>query len=698
VGAAELAIAIGGLVLQLSCSDDPAGTGPTGVDAVSLSPGSATVVARDTVRFTATVTGQSVDRRVQWLAVHGVVDAAGLYTAPGVAGRDTVRAVSVADSTKAGVADITVLMGIDAVVVSPESATVVVGDTVRFSASVTGANPDHRVQWRTLHGVIDSAGLYTAPPVAGHDTVRAISLADSAKTRVALVLVLTGIDAVVVTPDSATVFVGDRVRFSATVSGRNPDHRVRWRAVHGAIDSTGLYAAPATASSDTVRVFSVADSTKAGVADITVLTGIDAVVVSPESATVVVGDTVRFSASVTGANPDHRVQWRAVLGSVDSTGLYRAPNAGGYDTVTAASAVDAARVAAVAVTVQALVAFAGQLQDLDHVGIQGTLVAYEVQGTDTVRLVTRSSDSLGFNRTDSRGNFGFRIARSPSQVGDLVLMARQGTPEDYQGYVRTIHIPARDSGGIVIRAVPYPPGITPTDFAGFMFQLTQADSAFWPPRIRFDLRGEYVSNREGLKRIRILDHGYFGDSTSTFTVAQQNNMRSKILDPTDISGIIGNYAIDSTKIVFGNDTTDYGVRWIDSSDPAFALLGSWSIAPKLGVIVVAPKTDRYWSGLAVPVKTGASLVTGGTVYMKGGGSNGLISHEFAHLFLGLGHNTILDLSQTVMRISGNTLTTTGPADKAAGRLIYEPTFMTVLPWFGFWSVDLLGHVLGLDFK
>jgi hypothetical protein len=74
---------------------------------VSVSPASATIMTGGTQQFTATVTGSS-DTAVTWTATGGTISAAGLYTAPSSAGTFTVRATSVADTSKSASATITV--------------------------------------------------------------------------------------------------------------------------------------------------------------------------------------------------------------------------------------------------------------------------------------------------------------------------------------------------------------------------------------------------------------------------------------------------------------------------------------------------------------------------------------------------------------------------------------------------------------
>lgn len=68
-----------------------------------------------------------------------------------------------------------------AVSVSPTSATLAVGATQQFSATVTGAT-DTSVTWSATSGTVDSTGLYTAPATAGSGQVTATSNADSTKS------------------------------------------------------------------------------------------------------------------------------------------------------------------------------------------------------------------------------------------------------------------------------------------------------------------------------------------------------------------------------------------------------------------------------------------------------------------------------------------------------------------------------------
>ena len=171
------------------------------------------------------------------------------------------------------------------VAVIPATATLQLGQTQQFTAQVTGTN-NTSVNWTVTEGngwgTINSTGLYTAPtvlPSPAVATIRATSVADPTKSATASVT-LTGTTNVVVavTPNTATVQVGQTQQFTAQVTGTS-NISVNWTVIegssYGTINSTGLYTAPAVLPSPaaaTIRVTSVADPTKSATASVT-LTG-----------------------------------------------------------------------------------------------------------------------------------------------------------------------------------------------------------------------------------------------------------------------------------------------------------------------------------------------------------------------------------------------------------------------------------------
>ena len=268
---------------------------------VTVSPSPATVAANGTQQFTATVTGTS-NTAVTWdvnnitggNSTVGTISSSGLYTAPANVPNPstvTVTAVSQADTTKSGSAQVTIVSSTTvAVNVSPSSATVAVGGTQQFTATVTGTS-NTAVTWEVNNiiggnsnvGTISSSGLYTAPtnvPNPSTVTVTAVSQADPTKSSSAQVTILPGIT-VVVSPSSVSVAVGAVQQFTATVTG-TANTAVSWEVNNiaggnstiGTISSNGLYKAPAalpTPNPVTVTAVSQADSTKSASSIVTII-------------------------------------------------------------------------------------------------------------------------------------------------------------------------------------------------------------------------------------------------------------------------------------------------------------------------------------------------------------------------------------------------------------------------------------------
>ena len=344
--------------------------------AVSISPTSATVPAGTTKQFTATVTGTS-KKAVNWSvdgirsgnSTVGTISGSGLYTAPSTPGTHTVTATSKSDPTKSASATVTVVPNVQ-VSISPTSASLAVNTTRQFTATVTGTT-NTSVQWsvdgvtggNSTVGTISTSGLYTAPATTGSHTVRATSNADPAKSASASVTVTTV--AVSISPTSVSLAINSTQQFTATVTGTT-NTAVTWsvdgvnggNSTVGTISTSGLYTAPGSTGSHTVRATSNADPTKSASAAVTVNPSGIVVSISPTSASVPANTTKQFAATVTGTS-NIGVQWYVdgVLGGAPSTGtittsgLYTAPTTAGSHTVTITSNADPTKSASSAVTV-----------------------------------------------------------------------------------------------------------------------------------------------------------------------------------------------------------------------------------------------------------------------------------------------------------------------------------------------------------
>jgi len=190
---------------------------------------------------------------------------------------------------------------------TPASATVLVGTTAQFSATVSNGGA---VNWsvngvlngNTSIGTISTSGLYTAPlsvpstTVVPTITVAATLQSDSNIDGSATITLDSGVR-VTITPTSFTLGTGETFQFSAVVTGvptnasitdtceasTSPPSTtpyctaVTWSispaaATNGTISTNGLYTAPATATTTIVIATSIFDPTRTASASINIVT------------------------------------------------------------------------------------------------------------------------------------------------------------------------------------------------------------------------------------------------------------------------------------------------------------------------------------------------------------------------------------------------------------------------------------------
>ncbi|HKT24006.1 MAG TPA: hypothetical protein VJR04_05355 [Terriglobales bacterium] len=149
------------------------------------------------------------------------------------------------------------------VTISPTTASVAGGATQQFMATVTGST-NTAVTWQVngenggdaLIGTITSAGLYTAPNVLPSTTtviITATSQADTTKSASATVTLTAPAVTISINPPSVTLAAGATQPFTPTITVTgSTNNAVNWSvngvqggdAIHGTIDTNGLYTAP----------------------------------------------------------------------------------------------------------------------------------------------------------------------------------------------------------------------------------------------------------------------------------------------------------------------------------------------------------------------------------------------------------------------------------------------------------------------
>jgi len=171
---------------------------PPPLISVTVTPNAATVLQGATQSFAATVTG-TTNTAVTWSVQEnggGTIDGRGLYTAPtGTYGTFHVEAVATSQANSAfyasGIATVTVQQA--QLTISPAVVTLAPGGVQIFTASVAGF-PNANVTWTVQErggGVINSAGLYTAPGAVGFYHVAATSVEATPPTASSTVTVTT---------------------------------------------------------------------------------------------------------------------------------------------------------------------------------------------------------------------------------------------------------------------------------------------------------------------------------------------------------------------------------------------------------------------------------------------------------------------------------------------------------------------------
>jgi hypothetical protein len=236
--------------------------------------------------------------------------------------------------------------------VTPTSASVLLGNTSSFSATVSGRS-NTAVNW-TVNGIaegnaqfgtITAGGEYTAPqilPSPASATITAIAQVNSAATASATVTITSDV-VLSIAPTSATVAPGAMQTFSATISSAgHPAQGVTWsvngfaggNSSVGTVTSTGssgaTYTAPgAIPSPPTVSVTatSVADVSKSATAAVTIAcAGMNTI--SPASANVSLGQSQSFTAAFCTA-PGVAIVWdvNGVVGGNSTLGTIAATSA-----------------------------------------------------------------------------------------------------------------------------------------------------------------------------------------------------------------------------------------------------------------------------------------------------------------------------------------------------------------------------------
>lgn len=246
--------------------------------------------------------------------------------------------------------------------ISPQTALLAPGASQGFTARTkkNRSTSDLVVTWSADGGTVTSTGLYVAPTAPGR--YRVIAKASNAVTDTALVSVEAApsgdsVAAIVLTPATASLVTGTSQAFTALALLRDSTTApatVSYSASGGTITAAGVYTAGRTPG-----VYSVIGKSSTGQADtaavsVTAPVLLQRISLTPTSATVLSGGTVRFAATGVmsdGSDTTVSVTFGASGGTITSTGLYTAGSTTGtYRVVATVAGGTLADTAAVAVT------------------------------------------------------------------------------------------------------------------------------------------------------------------------------------------------------------------------------------------------------------------------------------------------------------------------------------------------------------
>ncbi|MCK4266856.1 MAG: hypothetical protein KAX31_06215, partial [Thermoplasmata archaeon] len=317
------------------------------LDHIVIVPNSVSVAVGDTLSFTAigldefnnVISGVTFT----WTTDVGSIDNTGMFIA------QTTPAVGVVTATNGtinGSATVNVVPGpVDRIVINPDNVTITVGDSQSFTATaydiydnvVTSAE----LLWTTDVGTVDGNGQFTAQTSSGTGTVTATNGTVSSSANVDVVIGI--LDHIIVSPDPATVIVGEQQQFTATAydvfDNVIPGVTFTWTTDVGSVDPAGLFTAQTTSS---LGMVTAANGTVSHSATVTVGPGpIDHIIVTPDPLTVIVNGVQQFNAEAydvyNNVIPGVNFLWTTDVGTIDASGLFTAQPVPGTGIVTASN-------------------------------------------------------------------------------------------------------------------------------------------------------------------------------------------------------------------------------------------------------------------------------------------------------------------------------------------------------------------------
>lgn len=411
----------------------PVTVAPVPANKVIVSPSSITLLVTQTSQFSAVVTdslGNPLSgRAITWSSSRtaiATVSGSGLVTAvaPGV---DTIKATS---SGITGFGVVTVkLVPVASVQVTPSTAPLFVGDTVRLTAttydSVGGVLTGRTITWSSAApGIasVSATGLVTGVSPGGA-VIKATSEGQVGTATITVSLV--PVKTIVVTPALDTLLQSASVQLAATLLDSAGDtltgRSVTWSSDNTSVAVVGSNGSVFAQGPGTATI-TAASGSASGTATIVVLAPIASVTLSPKLDTIQLGATVQYTATLKDAQGNvltgRAITWRSIhtgVASIDTDGLATAVAPGG-DTIIASSGgkADSATLIVVPVPVSAVLVTPNDTTLTMGDSVQLAATTLDSKGdTLTGRAVTWSSSDTTIATVSATG---VTVAVAPGSV------------------------------------------------------------------------------------------------------------------------------------------------------------------------------------------------------------------------------------------------------------------------------------------
>lgn len=321
------------------------------VSSVTLSPSSLALNAGETRLLVATVLpANATNQNVTWSTSNPTVASiAPDGTLTSLSAGDTVITVTTQDGNKTATCSVTVLnvtpvIHITSISVTPSSVTLPTGGTRQLNAALVPANATNPIfTWSSSNpavAAVSSTGLVTGITAGGPVTITATTQ-DGGKTDTCIVTVTPPatirVDDVEVHPDSLELDIGAKATLTATINPANAtDQQVSWSSSRPSVASVTQDGTVTALATGTARItVTTHDGGKTATCEVKVKSNVvqpESVVLYPTSAKIQAGENLLISFDIEPSDATNKtVTWNSSntsVAAVDSTGLVTALQVG----------------------------------------------------------------------------------------------------------------------------------------------------------------------------------------------------------------------------------------------------------------------------------------------------------------------------------------------------------------------------------